>query len=208
MKISYAVTVKDELNEIQRLLSFLSEHKRREDEVVVLYDNMGGSISVERYLRAQNVAESRFRWHAYPFDGHFDRFKNHLTALCEGDYIINIDADEMPTATFMENIPVVLEENDVDMIMVPRVNTVEGLTDEHIKKWGWNVNEKGWVNWPDAQQRIYKNNDSIKWVNKVHEVLEGYDTVTNLPINELWAFKHPKTIERQEKQNEYYDTLV
>ena len=118
MKISYAVTVKDELNEIQRLLSFLSEHKRREDEVVVLYDNMGGSISVERYLRAQNVAESRFRWHAYPFDGHFDRFKNHLTALCEGDYIINIDADEMPTATFMENIPVVLEENDVDMFIV------------------------------------------------------------------------------------------
>ena len=207
MKISYAITVKDELNEIQKLLSFLLEHKRGEDEIVVLYDNMGGSIRVESYLRAQNIEASKFRWHAYPFDGHFARFKNHLTALCEGDYIINIDADEMPTATFMENIPIVLEENDVDMIMIPRVNTVEGLTDEHIKKWGWRVNEKGWVNWPDAQQRIYKNNDSIKWVNKVHEVLEGYGTVTNLPIHELWAFKHPKTIKRQERQNNYYDTL-
>jgi len=128
MKISYAITVKDELNEIQRLLSFLLEHKRGEDEIVVLYDNMGGSISVESYLRAWNVEASKFRWHAYPFDGHFARFKNHLTALCEGDYIINIDADELPTKTFIENIPTILEENDVDMIMVPRVNTVKGLT--------------------------------------------------------------------------------
>ena len=207
MKISYAITVKDELNEIQRLLSFLLEHKRGEDEIVVLYDNMGGSIRVESYLRAQNVKASKFRWHAYPFDGHFARFKNHLTALCQGDYIINIDADELPTKTFIKNIPAILEGNDVDMIMVPRINTVKGLTDQHIQKWGWRINEKGWVNWPDAQQRIYKNNDSIKWVNKVHEVLEGYDTVTNLPIEEEWAFLHDKEIERQEKQNAYYETL-
>ena len=93
------------------------------------------------------------------------------------------------------------------MIMVPRVNTVEGLTDQHVQKWGWRVNDQGWINWPDAQQRIYKNTDSIKWVNKVHEVLQGYKTATNLPISEEWAFKHPKTIERQEKQNNYYNTL-
>jgi hypothetical protein len=28
-----------------------------------------------------------------------------------------------------------------------------------------------------------------------------------LPIEEEWALYHPKTIDRQEKQNEYYDTL-
>jgi hypothetical protein len=91
--------------------------------------------------------------------------------------------------------------------MVPRVNTVEGLTSQHIKRWGWNVNKKGWVNWPDAQQRIYKNNGTIRWTGKVHERLEGYKTVTTLPINEKWALQHPKDIKRQEKQNNYYDTL-
>ena len=34
----------------------------------------------------------------------------------------------------------------VDLIYLPRVNTVEGLTDEHIQKWRWNVDEKGRVN--------------------------------------------------------------
>ena len=207
MKISYGITVCNELKEIERLVSFLLKHKREEDEIVVLFDNMGGTDEVLAYLRSMLTQGTGYHWHCYPFDGHFDRFKNHLTALCTGDYIINIDADELPTQTFVENIPTVLEENDIDMIMIPRVNTVEGLTEEHIKKWRWNVNEKGWVNWPDAQQRIYKNNGSIKWVNKVHEVLEGYKTKTNLPIQEEWAFLHDKKIERQERQNAYYETL-
>ena len=41
-----------------------------------------------------------------------------------------------------------------------------------IKCAGWNVNDKGWVNWPDYQWRIWKNKPKIKWKNKVHEVLE------------------------------------
>jgi hypothetical protein len=28
-----------------------------------------------------------------------------------------------------------------------------------------------------------------------------------LPIDEEWCLLHPKTIERQEKQNRYYETL-
>jgi hypothetical protein len=35
------------------------------------------------------------------------------------------------------------------MFRVPRVNTVEGITQQHIQQWRWNVNENGWVNWPD-----------------------------------------------------------
>ena len=100
-----------------------------------------------------------------------------------------------------------IKENAIDVILVPRVNTVDGLTDEHIQKWGWNVNENGWVNWPDMQYRIYKNSDNIKWVNKVHEVLEGFQTLSHLPMAEELALYHPKDIGRQEKQNAYYDTL-
>ena len=100
------------------------------------------------------------------------------------------------------------EQNDEDLIIVPRVNTVEGLTQEHIQKWGWNVNEKGWVNWPDPQWRIYKNNRSVRWENKVHEKLVDYETLSNFPWIEELSLYHHKQIERQEPQNAYYDTLM
>ena len=107
-----------------------------------------------------------------------------------------------------QNLPVILEQNpDNEVYLVPRVNTVEGLTQEHIQKWGWNVNEKGWVNWPDFQWRIWKNKPEIKWKNKVHEVLHGFKTYSPLHDTELLALYHPKDIKRQEKQNAYYDTL-
>jgi hypothetical protein len=54
-------------------------------------------------------------------------------------------------------------------------------TQNHILKWGWRVNEKGWVNYPDYQQRIFKNIDRIKWVNKVHERIVGARTTEPFP---------------------------
>ena len=207
MKISYAVTVCNELLEIERLLSFLIKNKRKQDEIVVFFDTKNGSKSVEDYLRAKSVNTVPFRWFGYHFDGHFANMKNALTEACFGDYIFQIDADEMPHTSLIENLPAILEQNDVDVVRVPRVNTVEGLTEGHIRKWGWQVNEQGWVNWPDLQWRIYKNAPEIKWKNKVHEVLDNYKTHAVLPLEEEWALYHPKDIKRQEKQNEYYNTL-
>ena len=207
MKISYAITVCNELNEVQKLISLLQENKRNEDEIVVLYDSTNGSKSVEEYLRAQNVAKTSFIWHSYKFDGHFANLKNHLTSLCSGDYIFQIDADELVEKYFIDLLPQILGQNDVDVILVPRINTVEGLTPEHIQKWGWRVDENNWINFPDFQWRIYKNHPNIKWKNKVHEVLEGYETLSHFPQSPEWCILHPKTIERQEKQNNYYNTL-
>ena len=128
--------------------------------------------------------------------------------MCTGTYIFQIDADEIPYEYLIEELPSILRHNPaVDLYAVPRVNTVEGLTQEHIQKWGWNVNKDGWVNWPDFQTRIYKNTPEIKWINKVHERLDGHKQFTYLPMEEDWGLYHPKTIERQEKQNNYYETL-
>ena len=207
MKISYAVTVCNEFLEIQTLLQKLITLKKPQDEIVVLWDSKNGGKGVETYLRKMNVGNTYFHWYPYDFDGHFADLKNELTKHCKGDYIFQIDADEYPHETLMDNIHSILEANDVDVILVPRVNTVEGLTQDHIQKWGWNVNEEGWVNFPDPQWRIYKNSDTIRWENKVHEKLVGYDTISNLPWAEELSLYHPKQIERQEKQNEYYDTL-
>ncbi len=207
MKISYAITVCNEFIEIQRLLGFLLENKRDQDEIVILYDSKNGSKEVEQVLDHYNSITKYYTLHKSPFNSHFADWKNLLTSLCTGDYIYQIDADEMITAYVLDSLPEVLSHNNVDVLKVPRINTVEGLTQEHIQKWGWRVDEKGWVNFPDFQWRIYKNNGKIKWKNKVHEILEGYNIVSYLPTEEEWCLEHPKTIERQEKQNSYYDTL-
>ena len=207
MKISYAITVCNEFVEIQRLIAFLLKHKRTADSVVVLYDETNGDPEIESFLRSHSI-NGEFAWHKGNFEGHFAEWKNKLTKLCTGDYIFQIDADELPTITLIEALPSILSANDgVDMIWVPRVNTVSNLTVDHIKKWNWNVNSEGWVNWPDWQGRIYKNHPSIQWENRVHEKLTGIQTFSQLPMEEDYSLYHAKTIERQIRQNNYYDTL-
>jgi hypothetical protein len=100
-----------------------------------------------------------------------------------------------------------LESNDIEVLRIPRINTVSGLTQEHIQKWGWNVNEEGWVNFPDYQWRIYKRSPYIKWENRVHEVLNGFKSLAFLPAVEEYCLTHHKDIKRQERQNAYYETL-
>jgi hypothetical protein len=201
MKISYAITVCNELEEIKRLIPFLLEHKRPEDEIVILWDE-NGDLKVWEYM-ISIPGPRHFRDY---FNKDFSEWKNKLSSVCEGDYIFQIDADEIPNDNLIENLPSILE-NNVDVILVPRVNTVQGITQQHIQHWGWKQNEKGWIQWPDFQWRIYKNNPDIKWKNKLHEVLDGYKTYSNLPEMEEYALYHPKTIDRQEKQNNFYSTL-
>jgi hypothetical protein len=207
MKISYAITVCNEFVEIQRLIGFLLENKNPEDEVVILFDSTNGTKEIEQFLKYYEKHFSSLKYFTYLFDGHFANMKNKLTEKCDGDYIFQIDADEMVSEYCLHNIGMLLQYNPVDVLLVPRINTVKGLTQEHIQKWSWRVNEKGWINFPDFQFRIYKNSPSINWKNKVHEVLEGFATISELPLEEPWCLIHEKTIERQEKQNQYYQTL-
>ena len=103
MKISYAITVCNEFQEIQRLINFLVENKRNEDEIVVLFDSTNGTPSVEEFLRSNSI-NGEFNWFNYSFDGHFANMKNRLTDMCTGDYIFQIDADEMVSKYCLENL--------------------------------------------------------------------------------------------------------
>jgi hypothetical protein len=208
MKISYAVTVCDEFLEIQKLVPYLLKNKRPQDEIVILFDQNNGDTELLSYLLKFNKLPNVQTWRGLDFKGHFANWKNKLTEYCEGDYIFQIDADELPNESLIQNLPIILESNpDNEVYLVPRVNTVEGLTSEHISKWRWNVNDKGWVNWPDYQWRIWKNKPEIQWKNKVHEVLDGHKSHAPLPAQEEFALYHPKDIKKQEKQNEYYEKL-
>ena len=205
MVISYAITTHNETDSLEKLLNFLVKHKDEEDEIVVLDDYSDNERTKEILDFYVDVWQIKFEQRH--LNKNFAEQKNYLTSMCKGSYIMNIDADEIPHKMLMGYVKDVLKINDVELIWIPRVNTVEGITQEHINKWGWQVNEKGWINFPDYQGRIWRNRSNIRWTKPVHEVLEGYKEHTYLPQEEEFCFYHPKDIGRQEKQNQFYSTI-
>ena len=207
MKLSYAITACNEVEETIRLVSQLLNYKEENSEIVVLLDTPKAPVELVEYLELQGKSDYITLIES-EFNNDFAQWKNLLNSQCKGEWIFQLDADEYLTPDLIVNMESLLDANtDKDLIVVPRINTVEGLTQEHIQKWKWNVNEKGWVNFPDVQNRIYKNSDKIGWMNKVHERIVGFENYTSFPADEIYCIIHPKTIERQEKQNNYYDTL-
>lgn len=207
MKISFAITVCNELNEIKNLVPFLIKNKRPQDEIVILFDSKNGDKEVLEFLSQyppifDDVIIKENMW----FNNDFGAWKNLLGSYCSGDYIYQIDADEMISEYMVKNINLILNMNpDVDLIFVPRINTVEGITQEHISKWKWSVNENNYINFPDHQGRIFRKN--MVWSGKVHEKIIGIKNYSTLPTDEEYCIQHHKTIDRQEKQNNYYNTL-
>jgi len=207
MKLSYAITVCNEVDETIRLVNQLLNYKEQNSEIVVLLDTPKAPTELLEYLELQANADYITLIES-EFDNDFAQWKNLLNSQCKGEWIFQLDADEYLTSDLIINLESLLDANiDKDLIVVPRINTVEGLTEAHIQKWGWNVNEKGWVNFPDVQTRIYKNSDKIGWSGKVHERIVGFQNYTAFPTEEVYCIIHPKTIQRQEKQNDYYSTL-
>jgi len=209
INITYAITVCNELKEITKLINFLQPLVKSDDEILIQYDSDSVTKPVLDYLTIiSQLHNSKIKVISFPLNGDFASYKNNLKNHANGIFIFQIDADELPSEYLIENIHNFLEYNkDVDLFFVPRINTVEGLTKEHIKKWGWKVNDKGWVNFPDYQTRLYRRTSEIEWVGKVHERIVGYNTLSPLPAEEQYCLYHHKEIERQEKQNAYYDTI-
>jgi glycosyltransferase involved in cell wall biosynthesis len=206
MKISYAILTHNEGAYIEKLLSFLSSKKRDEDEIVVVDDYSTDELT--KAILEEHEAMGNVRLIKNELKNNFARQKNFLTTQCKGDYIFQIDADEMLSEELIENLPDILASNpENEVYLVPRINTVDGLTQEHVIKWGWNVDMNGFINFPDYQWRIYKNDPKIVWINKVHERLSGFKTYAALPEYMEYCILHHKTIDRQETQNNFYDKL-
>ena len=188
--------------ELDRLLKQLTKNIKSKDEIVVQLD-----ITATEEVK-DVVSKYKLINYIHPLNKDFATFKNNLKDLCTKDYIFQIDADEYPHPELVLNLPTILEANpEIDVFLTPRINIVEGLTEAHIKQWGWNVTGDDRVNFPDYQWRIWVNNKKIKWVNKVHERLDGFRLYTNLPPIDECCLYHPKDIIRQEKQNNYYNTI-
>ena len=209
INVTYAITVCNEHDEIMKLVNFLHPRIKKDDEILIQYDEDSVTQQVKDYLNViQQIHSSNVKAIGFPLNNDFASYKNNLKNHAKGIFIFQIDADEMPSEYMVENLSdFLLANNDVDLFFVPRINTVEGLTQEHIKKWGWKVNEHGWVNFPDYQTRLYRRTSDIEWEGKVHERIKGYNTLSVLPADADYCLNHHKQIERQEKQNAYYDTI-
>jgi glycosyltransferase involved in cell wall biosynthesis len=199
--ISFAITACNEHIELERLLKQLTKSIKSKDEIIVQLD-----ITATDEVK-DIVSKYKLINYIHPLNNDFATFKNNLKSICANEWIFFIDADEYLSDDLLYNIHEILDANKgiVDVISVPRINTVEGLTRDHIDKWRWFVDENGYVNYPDYQTRICSNKPTIEWINKVHERLSGWKTIANLPYG--YDLIHPKTIERQERQNNYYNTI-
>lgn len=203
MKISYAVTTHNEHKEIKQLLPLLIEYKDPEDEIIVVDDH-----SDEQTQKVFTQYKDSIKLITHKFNGNFSDHKNFMISQCTGEWIFNLDADEIPDANLIKNVKQLITANPVvELFWVPRWNTVEGITEEHAQKWGWKLDGLGRINWPDPQQRIWKNESHIKWQRRVHERLTGPTHDTMLPQNQEWCIYHSKTITKQEQQNAHYERL-
>ena len=205
MKISYGITVHNESEELNKLLEILVHKTQAEDEIVIVQD--GDDKKVEEVISSwmnQYLDAKGIYWYTRKLDGNFADQKNYVIEQCEGDYIFHIDADEYPHEILLEQLPQILEINDVDLVWIPRVNTVDGFTQDDVQRWGWRVTENGWVNYPDYQARVFRNDEKIRWTRPLHEYITGCKTYSHLPPQEELSLYHPKTKEKQEEQNKFY----
>lgn len=207
MVISYAITVSDELKNFRDLLSRITSCMNSEDEIVILVDERKGCLE-----KIQDTCRNfRVALYSDTFEDDFADWKNNVSIHCVGDWIFQIDADELPTETLIRNLHNILESTDAEIIAVPRQNVVEGITDKDIIKWGWKETPNG-INWPDYQWRIYKNCEYIIWKGRVHErpvSLKEFCKYSAIPETQFeYRLDHFKTIRKQRSQNAFYDTLL
>ncbi len=207
MKISYGITVHNEAEELRKLLDVLLENIDSEDEVVVCVDGDDDAVRFELDIMSKSFFDKNMTMKVYQrkLEKDFAAQKNSVIENSSGDYIFHIDADEYPNEILLQQLKQILEINDVDLIWIPRVNTVEGMEQQHIQKWGWRVNDKRWVNYPDYQARVFRNDKKIRWTRPLHEYIDGCKTYSHLPPHEELSLYHPKTIQKQEQQNMFYN---
>jgi glycosyltransferase involved in cell wall biosynthesis len=209
--ISYCISVYNEKEEISRLLDILTNAKTENEEIVVLqtYRDQSEKESIlHQDIKSIILQFNIDVYDEFHFENKFSNMKNYLNSLATKEYIFNFDADELILHSALEKYRKIIQENqNIDLYYIPRINTVEGLTEDDIKSWSWKINEFGWVNWPDYQPRIYRNIPNIKWIGDVHEYINGYSKAAYIPMEPSVAIIHNKNIHKQRKQNQLYSEI-
>ena len=201
MFLSYLVTTHNETDCLDELLSKLTSTKKTNHEIVLLddYSDNPTTISIiEKYKSSINFQQKKLQ-------NDYGAHKNYGISLCKGEWIFQIDADELPTDVLLENIDVLLQSNaNNETLWLPRLNYFVGVTQTDIEMWGWNYQD-GMINFPDYQSRLYKNLPHIRYERRLHEKVEGYTSYAFIPAQKDIALIHNKTIEKQRETNMKYN---
>jgi sulfur relay (sulfurtransferase) DsrC/TusE family protein len=145
--ISYAITVNDELTEFKRLINTILPYVDNfKDEIVILQDEgIDGIMRNKKMEIAKFIKEiqekfnqsKKIYYYTKALINNFAEHKNFLINKCNKEYIFQLDADEYPSETLLKELNNILNLNrkaKIDVIYIPRVNKVKGLTGQHINK--------------------------------------------------------------------------
>jgi hypothetical protein len=207
--VSYCAIVYNEIDEIERLLSFLTANLHEDDEIIVVQSYKHDDEQLSSLFRdiASIITKFTKSYFTFKFQNNFSDMKNFMNQKATKNYIFNLDADEMISVGTLHSIRNVIMNNNIDLYYLPRINTVLNYADADIKAYAWTVNEHQWINWPDYQPRIYKNNGLIRWAGAVHEQIVGHSTHAFIDADPNYAIIHTKTIEKQRQQNNLYSQI-
>lgn len=214
MNISYLISSSTETTTLSNLLSRLEDNIDNKDEIVLLYDSEKGDSTPTKKILDNFISTTKkiVCPFVHPLGNSYSDHKNWGLSKCSHKYVFQIDGDELPTETLLQNIKPIIESNpSIELFWISRINAFKGVTPEHAKQWGWRLTESPTykiplVNWPDPQGRLLLNcPDRIKWVGRLHERIEGNTSYAYLPTDEDLALYHDKTIERQIETNLSYN---
>jgi len=154
MKVSYLITCCTETKTLENLLyrvfGAIDEHN---DEIILLIDSKhpivlddiyptDGSIKEETASIIYNYSNYKnVKIISHPLENNYGTHKNFGIENCKGDFIFQIDGDELPTENIIgKNLHTIIENNpDIEAFAVPRINDFKGVTQEHAKRWGWRL---------------------------------------------------------------------
>jgi len=229
MKISYLVTCSTETDTLRKLLIRL-KNDLGNDELIIIIDGSNretlriiydiehehpvtqveGNTYFSTPKKVSNITS-----YTHSLNADYGSHKNFGIEKSTGDWIIQLDGDELPSENIIgENLHAIIESNpNVELIFVPRINDYRGVQPHHATQWGWRLDisptyNRPRVNFPDFQGRIFRNiPDRIKWDRKLHEKIEGHTQYSFLPAEEDYAIYHDKTIEKQLETNIRYNKV-
>jgi len=213
--ISFFITVCDEFRELNRLINQLKAIKNKDDEVIVVYDSNKVTDDVINVL--QNY-DNKFEGYSYlPFDfkGNFSDYKNYGGSLCNRPWIFQIDADEYLSTNLSANINNLIQLNsdsDIDLIALPRVNIVKGITQRHIDMWGWaigkdeNYSDSYTMDIKSEEYLLLKNNNFIISEQPTEDsekfIVRFYPPIINYPDYQTRLYKNKDSIKWEGKLHE------
>ena len=176
MKISYAILTHNEGECIAELLTLLTTYKRDIDEIVVVDDYSNDEKTKFILNDVKDLIKLEYR----TFDGDHTQ-KNYLNSLCSGDYILQLDADELVHPEFLEMLPELLEENnEIDLYL--KCMFMFGSFIKNSFKIHNNIN----YTLLDLSERVYYNERPIPPPPPVNVLPAGYVTNTSfVPAEKL-----------------------